>query len=116
MPEAQLILSQAVLYIACAPKSNAACRAISSAMKAVEAGSASKGSSLAIPAHLMDAHYKGAAKLGHGLDYQYPHDYPGHYVAQQYLPDALLGSRFYEPTDLGYEARIKEHLAQLGKS
>ncbi len=116
MPEAQLILSQAVLYIACAPKSNAACRAISSAMKAVEAGSASKGSSLAVPAHLMDAHYKGAAKLGHGLDYQYPHDYPGHYVAQQYLPDALLGSRFYEPTDLGYEARIKEHLAQLGKS
>lgn len=114
MPEAQLILSQAALYVACAPKSNAACKAISSAMAAMEAGSA-RSDSLAIPAYLKDSHYKGAAKLGHGLEYLYPHDYPGHYIRQQYLPDALAGSRFYEPTDQGYEAQIRHYLNHLGQ-
>ncbi|MDE7404073.1 MAG: replication-associated recombination protein A, partial [Lachnospiraceae bacterium] len=81
MPEAQIILAQAAMYVACAPKSNACVRAISEAMKIVE-----ETGNLPIPTHLQDAHYKGAAKLGHGTGYLYAHDYPNHYVEQQYLP------------------------------
>ena len=66
----------------------------------------------AVPNHLRDAHYKGAAKLGHGIGYKYAHDYPDHYVKQQYLPDELLGTTFYEPTENGYEKNIKEYLAE----
>ena len=108
MPEAQIILSQAAVYVACAPKSNASCNAVFDAMAVVE-----KTGNLPIPTHLQDAHYKGAVRLGHGTGYKYAHDYPNHYVEQQYLPDGLLGSHFYTPTDNGYEADIKNHLRRI---
>ena len=66
-----------------------------------------------VPVHLQDAHYKGSAKLGHGVGYKYAHDYPEHFVKQQYLPDEIRGERFYEPTEIGYEERIKERLERL---
>jgi len=110
MPEAQIILAEAVTYVASAPKSNASCNAVFSAMEAVK-----NGPPATIPVHLMDAHYKGSAKLGHGIGYKYAHDYPNHYVEQQYLPDTLVGQRFYEPTDNGYEATIREHFHKLGR-
>ncbi|MBE5887568.1 MAG: replication-associated recombination protein A [Lachnospiraceae bacterium] len=108
MPEAQIILSQAVTYVACAPKSNAAYGAIDAAMGAVR-----NNVTPPVPVHLQDAHYKGAEKLGHGLGYKYAHDYPNHYVEQQYLPDALVGTKFYEPTEMGYEAKIREHFKKI---
>lgn len=108
MPEAQIILSQAVTYVATAPKSNAAVNAISDAMSMVK----EKGD-LPVPPHLMDAHYKGAAKLGHGLDYKYSHLYPNHYVEQQYLPYELTGTQFYVPSGQGYEKKIDEHMKRI---
>ena len=108
MPEAQIILSQAAAYVACAPKSNAGCQAIFQAMEAVR-----ETGSLPIPAHLQDAHYKGAAKLGRGTGYKYAHDYPNHYVRQQYLPYELNGREFYKPTGNGYEVKIREHMRRL---
>ena len=108
MPEAQIILSQAVCYVACAPKSNAAYGAVDKAMQVVEATG-----NLPIPPHLQDAHYKGAAKLGHGTGYKYAHDYPNHYVEQQYLPYELNGQEFYKPSGNGYEVKIKEHISRL---
>lgn len=108
MPEAELILSQAVAYVATAPKSNACTIAIGEAMNAVK----EKGN-LPIPTHLQDAHYKGAAKLGHGIGYKYAHDYKNHYVKQQYLPYELNSTEFYKPTDNGYEAKIAEHMKKL---
>ena len=108
MPEAQIILSQAATYVACAPKSNASCEAVFAAMDTVK-----KSGNLPIPAHLQDAHYKGAAKLGHGTGYKYAHDYKNHYVQQQYLPDALEQAEFYKPTDNGYEADIRNHLKRI---
>ncbi len=108
MPEAQIILSHAVTYVACAPKSNAACLAIARAMEAVK-----DTQTAPIPVHLMDSHYPGAGKLGHGNGYRYAHDYPNHYIEQQYLPDGLEDVRFYEPTENGYEGRIKRYLAFL---
>ena len=110
MPEAQIILSEAVIYVATSPKSNAACNAIFSAMSTVKNTTTEK-----VPTHLMDAHYKGSAKLGHGIGYKYAHDYPNHYVDQQYLPDGLVGTRFYEPGDLGYEQEVKEYFKLIGK-
>lgn len=112
MPEAQIILAQAAAYVACAPKSNASCNAIFKAMEAVKDASKS-GRSMEVPAHLKDAHYKGSAKLGHGLDYKYAHDYPNHYVEQQYLPDGLVGQHFYELTEMGYEKNMKEHMERI---
>ena len=109
MPEAQIILGQAVTYIACAPKSNAAYMGIAAAMNAV------KNNKTTIPAHLQDAHYKGSAKLGHGVGYKYAHDYPDHYVEQQYLPDEIKNARFYEPGSLGYEKTINEYLKKIRK-
>ena len=94
MPEAQIILSEAVIYVASSPKSNSACNAIFAANEVVRSTVTAK-----VPAHLQDAHYKGSAKLGHGIGYKYAHDYPNHYVKQQYLPDGLEDSRFYEPGD-----------------
>ena len=91
MPEAQIILSQAVLYVATAPKSNSACNAVFEAMDAVK-----NQRSMPVPVHLQDSHYGGSAKLGHGIGYRYAHDYPNHYVKQQYLPDALQGVHYYE--------------------
>ena len=108
MPEAQIILSQAATYVACAPKSNAAYGAIDAAMRAVK-----NNVTPPVPTHLQDAHYKGAEKLGHGLGYKYAHDYPNHYVAQQYLPDALVGTKFYEPSEMGYEKTIREHFKKI---
>ncbi len=108
MPEAQIILAQAVTYIATAPKSNASYLGIDKAMAQV-AGE----KTAVIPPHLQDAHYKSAAKLGHGTGYLYAHDYPMHYVKQQYLPDTLVGRKFYEPTDNGYEKHISEHMKRL---
>ena len=108
MPEAQIILAQAAAYVACAPKSNASCNAIFEAMAAVE-----ETGNLPIPAHLQDAHYKGAAKLGHGVGYKYAHDYPNHYVKQQYLPYELNGKEFYRPTGNGYEVKIREHMKRI---
>ena len=110
MPEAQIILAQAVTYVASAPKSNAACNAVFAAMQEVE-----QTGNLPIPTHLQDAHYKGAAKLGHGTGYKYAHDYPNHYVEQQYLPYELNGKEFYSPTGNGYEVKIKEHMRRIKK-
>lgn len=109
MPEAQITLSQAVTYVASAPKSNAACMAVFQAADSV------KNVGTTVPPHLQDSHYKGAAKLGHGVGYKYAHDYPNHYVEQQYLPTEILGSRFYEPTENGYEKNIKDHLDRIRK-
>ncbi|MGN1181139.1 MAG: replication-associated recombination protein A [Suilimivivens sp.] len=108
MPEAQIILSEAAMYVACAPKSNACVQAIGEAMSEVE-----QTGNLAIPVHLQDAHYKGAAKLGHGTGYKYAHDYPNHYVEQQYLPYELNGKEFYHPSGNGYEVKIKEHMSRI---
>ena len=107
MPESQIILSQAVTYVACAPKSNAACNAIFAANEAV------RKYRTTVPVHLQDSHYKGAAKLGHGIGYKYAHDYPNHYVKQQYLPDEIKDARFYEPGELGYEKQMKEYLKKI---
>lgn len=108
MPEAQIILSQAVTYVATAPKSNAACTAVFQAKEAVAGQRA-----MPVPVHLQDRHYKGAEKLGHGAGYQYAHDYPKHYVKQQYLPDGMEGTVFYRPTDIGYERQIRRHMEWL---
>lgn len=108
LPEAQIILSQAASYVACAPKSNAAYVAIQNAMENVKTTR-----TMPVPVHLQDRHYKGAAKLGHGEGYKYAHDYPKHYVNQQYLPDGMEGTIFYEPSDNGYEKQIKEHMKWL---
>lgn len=107
MPESQIILSQAASYVASAPKSNAACNAIFEAMEAV------KTTTTTVPVHLQDKHYGGAEKLGHGIGYLYAHDFPEHYVKQQYLPDELVGREFYRPSDNGYEKTIGERLKHL---
>ena len=107
MTESQIILSQAVTYMACAPKSNAAVNAIFAAMDSV------KHTQTTVPVHLQDAHYGGHEKLGKGIGYKYAHDYPDHYVDQQYLPSEIEGSHFYEPGDLGYEKTIKEYLQKI---
>lgn len=108
MPESQIILAEATNYVACAPKSNASYLSIDAAMHMVASGQTPP-----IPVHLQDSHYKSAGKLGHGIGYQYAHDFKNHYVAQQYLPDALAGARFYEPTDMGYEKQIRDHLEKI---
>ncbi len=111
MPEAQIILSQAVLYVATAPKSNSACNAVFEAMDAVK-----NQRSMPVPAHLQDSHYGGSAKLGHGIGYKYAHNYPNHYVKQQYLPDGMEGQVFYHPSENGYESKIGEHMRFLRES
>ena len=107
MPEARIILAQAVTYVASAPKSNAAYLAVDEALDNV------RSHKTTVPAHLQDSHYKGAGKLGHGVGYRYAHDYPDHYVEQQYLPDEIKDARFYMPTENGYEKEIKAHLYKL---
>ena len=109
MPEAQIILAEAATYVACAPKSNSSCEAVFAAMKTVGSVRTS------VPPHLQDSHYKGSAKLGHGQGYQYAHDYPNHYVEQQYLPDEILGSRFLHLGTNGYEQKIRENFKKIGK-
>ena len=110
MPEARIVLAQAATYVACAPKSNSSIMAIDAAMDLV-----AHSKTCPIPAHLQDAHYKSAAKLGHGIGYLYSHDYPYHYVKQQYLPDELEGTTFFNLSDNGYEKKIKEHFKEIGK-
>ena len=104
MPESQLILSQAAIYVACAPKSNAATNAIFDAERAV------KEVHTSVPSHLRDSHYGGAAKLGRGIGYEYAHDFPKHFSRQRYLPEELGNRKFYHPSDNGYEKTIAEYL------
>jgi putative ATPase len=108
MPEAQIILSHAVIYVATAPKSNAGYMAIAEAMNTVRTTRTGPP-----PNHLKDAHYKGASKLGHGIGYEYAHNYPYHYVKQQYLPDSIKDMTFYHPTEQGYEQTVKDYLSFL---
>ena len=105
MPEARLVLAQAALAVATAPKSNAVTVGIERAMTDVRAG---RGG--AVPAHLRDAHYPGAQALGHGAGYLYPHDFPHAVAAQRYLPDSLAGARYYEPTANGFEKQLSSRL------
>jgi len=109
-PESQIILSQAATYVATAPKSNAACNAIFAALSSLETAA-----DQSVPVHLKDSHYAGASQIGHGVGYKYAHDYENHYVNQQYLPDGLVGSKFYEPGELGYEKHIKDWMNHLKK-
>ena len=108
MPEARIVLAEAVVHLATAPKSNASYRAIDKALEDVRAGRLGP-----VPAHLRDAHYAGAARLGHGRGYVYAHDEPHAVAAQQYLPDELLGARYYEPSDRGYERQVAERLDRI---
>ena len=108
MPEARIVLAQAVTYMASAPKSNSAIKAIDKAMDLVE-----HTKTPPVPAHLQDAHYKSSGKLGHGIGYKYAHDYKNHYVKQQYLPDGLTDQVFYEPSENGYEAQIREYYKKI---
>jgi len=110
LPEARIVLAQATLYVACAPKSNSAIMAIDNALECVKTKEVA-----GMPAHLQDAHYKGAHKLGHGMGYKYVHEYEGHYTTQQYLPDELVGSKFYKPSNNGYEKNIKGYLDSIRK-
>lgn len=108
MPEARIVLSQAAIYVATAPKSNSAICAIDAAMENVGTTKTAK-----IPAHLMDTHYKGAQRLGHGIGYKYAHDFKNNYVKQQYMPEGMEDVHFYEPGDNGYEKEIREHLERI---
>ena len=108
MPEARIVLAQAVTYVASAPKSNAAYLAVDKALSVVR-----ESRTAPVPTYLCDAHYKGAAKLGRGIGYKYAHDYPNHYVEQQYLPDAYKDMTFYEPTENGYEQTIREYFKNI---
>nr|WP_084170970.1 replication-associated recombination protein A [Desulfofalx alkaliphila] len=110
MPEARIILSEVVIYLALCPKSNSAYRAIDEALADVRKKDCGN-----VPVHLRDAHYKGAKELGHGLGYKYAHDYPGAWVLQQYLPDKLVGTEYYRPNDRGVERKMKEKIIQLRK-
>ena len=108
LPEGRIPLAEAVTYVATAPKSNAAYEGILKAMEAVKARKTPP-----VPAHLQDKHYKGAEKLGHGLGYKYAHDYPNHYVEQQYLPDGMENEKFYFPTKNGYEKQIRSYMDRI---
>jgi putative ATPase len=105
MPEAQLTLGQAAIYMATAPKSNASALAIWAAMKDVR-----EGRTLPVPKHLRDSHYQGSKRLEHGQGYQYPHDFPGGNVRQDYLG---VDKTYYEPTDRGYEIQITQRLKEI---
>ncbi|TPW09708.1 MAG: putative ATPase, partial [Acidimicrobiaceae bacterium] len=102
---AQLNLSQAAIHLATAPKSNRAALAIWNARSDVQSGAIGE-----VPAHLRDAHYQGAQSLGHGTGYEYPHDHPDGWVAQQYLPDAQVDKRYYEPSEFGREREVRERM------
>lgn len=110
MPEARINLAQAAAYVACAPKSNSSVMAIDSAMSDVAHIKVS-----GVPNHLRDSHYPGAAELGHGKSYKYAHDFPNNYVEQQYLPDELIGKKYYVLSDNGYENEIKKWFKKINK-
>jgi len=109
LPEARINLAQAVTYIACAPKSNSVVTSINRAQEDVR-----KGKLAPVPKHLRDTSYRGAEKLGHGKGYQYPHDFPGHHVEQEYLPEGTKSRSYYEPSDQGYEKKIRERMKYWG--
>ena len=104
MPEARLNIAQAIIYLCESPKSNSVVCAIDAAMADAERTYQGSG----VPMHLRDTSYRGAASQGNGVGYKYAHDYPGHYVVQQYLPDELVGTRYYIPSEQGGEKKIKE--------
>jgi putative ATPase len=108
MPEARIVLAEAVVHVATAPKSNASYAAVDAAIADVRAGRVGT-----VPAHLRDAHYAGAERVGHGEGYRYAHDEPHAVAAQQYLPDDLRGVRYYAPSDRGYERAVAERLARI---
>jgi len=108
MPEGELLLAEAAVYIACAPKSNRAYKGLTAAKQDLELLNIGN-----VPKHLRDANYGGAKKLGHGQGYQYPHNFPSAYVVQQYLPDALKGRKYYDPSESGREKAIRERLALM---
>jgi putative ATPase len=108
LPEAQLNLAQAVVHLATSPKSNRVAMGIWAARQDAKEGPAGE-----VPIHLRDAHYQGAKSLGHGRGYAYPHDDPAGWVPQQYLPESVRGRRYYEPSDHGAEAKVKERLRRL---
>lgn len=110
MPESQIILANAACYVACAPKSNAASAGIFKAMELVQ-----ETGNLEIPSYLKDAHYKSAAKLDHGVGYKYAHDYPNHFVPQQYLPDKIKNVSLFEMSDVAYEGKLKKYYDMIGK-
>jgi putative ATPase len=111
MPEARIILAQVTAYLASVPKSNAAYLAIDEALAEVQ-----KNRNLNIPLHLRNAPTKLMKEIGYGEDYKYPHSFPGHFVGQQYLPDELQGRKFYNPTDIGRESKLKTYLDQIWKN
>ena len=108
MPEGRIILAEAALYIALAPKSNSCCRGIDEALAYIK-----QHPSNDIPNHLKDAHYKSATKLGHGTTYAYPHDYPNHWIRQQYLPDSVIGQTFYHSNGIGYQQNLDRYHAEV---
>jgi len=110
LPEARIPMAQAAVYVACAPKSNAVYFGIDDALADVRNKSIGE-----VPIHLRDASYKGAKAFGHGKGYRYPHDFPGHWVEQQYLPDALRQAKYYQPTDIGQEKQISQRLRDRGQ-
>ena len=111
-PEARIPLADAVIELCLSPKSNSGINAIDEALTQVRQGGFGD-----VPAHLKDAHYKGAAKLGHGIDYDYPHDYPQDWVAQQYLPDRIKDAQYYQPKNNGrFEASLGRQYWQLRKA
>jgi len=103
LPEARINMAQCIIYLSESPKSNAVVKAIDAALEDIRNGKLGK-----VPLHLRDTHYKGAEQFGHGKGYQYPHDYPNHYVKQEYLPKELLGTQYYKPSDQGMEAKIQQ--------
>jgi putative ATPase len=111
LPEAQIPMTEAAIYIASAPKSNAVVKAIGKARQAVQ-----ETRTEPVPIHLRDTSYRGAQKLGHGKGYLYPHDFPGNHVEQEYLPEGLRGQTYYEPTSNGYEAKISDRLRRWRES
>ncbi len=111
LPEGRIALAQAAVYLAAAPKSNASYRAIEEALAAVD-----ESDSYRVPPHLRGTGYRGAARLGHGKGYLYPHDHPGHFVEQRYLPPELAGKNFYRPGEEGFERQIRERLERLRQS
>jgi len=110
MLAAGLILAEAVVYVATAPKSNASYMALNKAMEMIKNDETPR-----VPTHLMDAHYKGAAKLGHGLGYKYAHDYKNHYVKQQYLPDKIKNKKYYQPKNNKYEINLNNINKEMKK-
>lgn len=107
MPEARITLAEAAIYLACAPKSNTAYKAINNAWEAVD-----KEPSHPVPFNLRNPVTKGMKAMGYGKGYLYPHDYPGHFVKAQYMPDEMQGRKFYEPGDIGHEIRVKQRLRE----